>query len=199
MNQAKLKDSDHRILMAFFQDEAKAKTALDDVLEADMTMDHISILGPASSSGDDPVGVYHSKAGERMASWGKMGAFWGGILGAVTGAMGLFLIPGIGPLIVAGPIAEALVGAVGGAGLASGVMAGAGAISQLGVAIHRMGIPHDRINKFNDLIESGHYLLMVIVDKSNIEDWRTKLEGHKPEIMEDHPYVGYIDALDAVA
>ncbi len=199
MNRAKVQNVDHRILMAFFLDETKAKTALDSVLEADMAMDHISILGPASSSGDDPLGVYHSKIGERMLSWGKMGAFWGGVLGALTGAMGLFLIPGIGPLVAAGPIAEALVGAAGGAGLAGGVMAGAGAVSQLGVAIHRMGIPHDRIDKFNDLIESGHYLLMVIVDKSSLEDWRTKLEGHKPEIMEDHPYVSYIDALDAVA
>ncbi len=197
MNRAKVQNSDHRVLMALFQDETKAKTALHDLLAADMTMDHISILGPASSSGDDPLGVYYPNIGEKMVSWGKMGAFWGGVWGALTGALGLFLIPGLGPFIAAGPIAESLVGAVGGAGLAGSVMAGAGALSQLGVAIHRMGIPHDQIERFHELLETGHYMLMVIVDKSEIEHWRTRLGEHQPELLADYPYVGYADALDA--
>jgi hypothetical protein len=197
MNRAKIQNSDHRILMAFFQDEARAKKALHEMLAADMTMDRISILGQASSSGDDPLGVYYPSIGEKMLSWGKMGAFWGGVWGALTGAVGLFLIPGLGPFIAAGPIAEAMVGAAGGAGLAAGVMAGAGAASQLGVAIHRMGIPQRQIERFHDLLESGHYMLMVVVDRSEIEHWRTKLAEQQPELLADHPYVGYVDALDA--
>jgi hypothetical protein len=32
------------------------------------------MLGKASSSGDDPLGLYYDSAGERMKGWGEMGA-----------------------------------------------------------------------------------------------------------------------------
>jgi len=46
------------------------------------------------------VGYYN--AGDRMKYWGKIGAFWGGFWGLLFGSA-MFAIPGIGPLLVAGP------------------------------------------------------------------------------------------------
>jgi hypothetical protein len=38
-----------------------------------------------------------------MKYWGKQGAFWGGLWGMLFGAA-FFAIPGLGPILVAGPL-----------------------------------------------------------------------------------------------
>ena len=57
---------------------------------------------------EDVVGFYNT--GDRMMYWGKMGAFWGGLWGMLFGAAFL-VIPGIGPIIAAGPIVAWIIGA----------------------------------------------------------------------------------------
>ena len=156
-------------------------------------MDRLSILGRASDSGDDPLGVYYRSPSDRMVGWGRMGALWGGLLGMLSGAMGLFLIPGLAPLIAAGPIAEALIGA----GIGGTAMAGAGAISHLGIAVHRMGVPRSEIDNFHERLKNGEYMLMLVVDNSEIEGLRKQITRHRPVLLVDYPYVGYSDALKA--
>ena len=46
---------------------------------------------------------WYYNAGDRMKRWGEIGAFWGGFWGLLFGA-GIFAIPGIGPVLVAGPL-----------------------------------------------------------------------------------------------
>ena len=58
------------------------------------------------------VGYYNT--GDRMKHWGKLGAFWGGIWGMLFGAA-FFAIPGLGPILVAGPLVAWIVGALEGA------------------------------------------------------------------------------------
>jgi hypothetical protein len=53
------------------------------------------------------IGYYN--AGDRMKYWGKLGAFWGGFWGLLFGSA-FFLIPGVGPLLVAGPLVGWIVG-----------------------------------------------------------------------------------------
>jgi hypothetical protein len=125
--------------MAFFPEESRAESALKALIEKDFPLDRVSMLGKASSSGDDPLGVYYDSVGERMKGWGEMGVFWGGLWGLFTGAAGMFLVPGIGPILAAWHAMEALVGAAAGAAVTGGVLAGAGAASQLTVAVRRKG------------------------------------------------------------
>jgi uncharacterized membrane protein len=197
MNTNKTLRTDHRLLLAFYQDEQSAEQVLQHLLKAEIPMERISVLGQASASGDDPLGIYYPKLGDRMAGWGKMGALWGGLWGLLTGALGMFLIPGVGPMIAAGPIAEALIGAAGGAGIGGGVLAGAGAVSQLGVAVHRMGVPAEKIEQYHERLEQGEYLVMLIVDAEETERWREKLSQTQPDLVTDYPYVGYTDAIRA--
>jgi hypothetical protein len=44
-------------------------------------------------------------------AWGKSGAFWGGLWGMLSGSA-LFVIPGIGPLLAAGPLVAWIVAAL---------------------------------------------------------------------------------------
>ena len=57
-----------------------------------------------------------------MKYWGKQGAFWGGLWGLLCGAA-FFAIPGIGPVLVAGPLVASIIGALEGAIVVGGLSA----------------------------------------------------------------------------
>mgnify|MGYP001824253727 FL=1 len=172
-----MSESTHRVILALFPDESRAERAVRELIERNFPMDMISLLGKAQSGGDDPLGLYYMNTEERVKGWGKMGAFWGGLWGLFTGAAGLFLIPGLGPLLAAGPIVEAIVGAAAGAGVGGGVMAGAAALSHLAVAMRRVGIPEDQLEAIHAAIEAGQYVVMLRVDADEVTRWRQLLES----------------------
>ena len=68
-----------------------------------------------------------------MKYWGSLGAFWGGLWGLLVGAA-FFWVPGVGPLLVAGPVAAWIIG-----DLEGGVVVGG--LSVLGAALYSAGIP----------------------------------------------------------
>jgi hypothetical protein len=188
-------ESGRRLLLACYHNENQAEAALRMALDREFPMDRISVLGSARSSGDDPLGIYYPGVGERMKGWGKMGAFWGGLWGLLTGAAGLFLVPGIGPLVAAGPVVEALAGAAGGAGVAGTAMAGAAALSQLGVAVHRMGVPEEAVDALQRFLSEGGYLLLLIVAEPDLATWRARLGATDADGLQDYPYLGFSDAV----
>ena len=81
-----------------------------------------------------------------------MGAFWGGIWGWLFGAA-FFVIPGIGPILVAGPLVAWIVGALEGAVLVGG-------LSALGAGLYSIGIPKDSVVKYETALKSDKFLLM---------------------------------------
>jgi len=98
------------------------------------------------------------------------GAALGGLAGLLVG-LGALAIPGVGPVIAAGPIA----GALGGAGL--GAMAG-GLIG----ALTKWGVPKEKAEYYAEGVRRGGTLVSVRTDDENAD--------LAAEIMEDH------DALD---
>jgi hypothetical protein len=197
MSNASTRETDGQVIMAFFRNETLAESGLKALVEQDIPMDRVSMLGKASSSGDDPLGVYYGNVGERMKGWGKMGAFWGGLWGLLTGAAGMFLVPGIGPILAAGPVVEALAGAAGGAALTGGVLAGAGAATQLTVAVHRMGVPEERLEETRDRLGRGEHLLMLVTTAEESGHWRDALDAVQADPVWVFPYFGLIDAVRA--
>lgn len=91
-------NAEREIVLAFFSRYESAEKALQNIMDEDFPMDRISLLGRASASGDDPLGVYYPQVGERMKGWGKQGALWGGLWGMLAGAAGIFMLPGSGPV-----------------------------------------------------------------------------------------------------
>src|SRR5581483_5633603 len=95
-------------------------------------------------------------APEGVATGAIAGGIAGGVLGWLTG-IGALAIPGLGPLIAAGPIVAAL--------------AGAGAVGTLGGivgALVGMGIPEYEAKRYEGRIREGGILLSVHCDNS---DW----------------------------
>ena len=86
-----------------------------------------------------------------------IGAVVGGIAAAIP-ALGLLIIPGIGQLLAAGPIAIIL-GGVAAGGVAGGLL---GALVQLGVTV-------EDAKKYENLIEQGK-ILVLVENKENLRD-----------------------------
>jgi hypothetical protein len=191
MTESNAATTDRDINLAFFDREDRAQRAVDSLIEQDFPLDRVSILGKPGGAGDDPLGVYYPSAGDRIKGWGKMGALWGGLFGLVGGAFGMFVVPGIGPMMIAGPLIDTLVGA----GVGGALMAGGASLSELTVAIHRMGVPEERLQETQQFIESGHYVLLLIVRDDETEGWRQELERQTPEALWSYPYVGISDVL----
>jgi len=187
-----------RALLAFHPDADHAQQALDRLMNKDFPMDRVSVLGRASSSGDDPLGVYYTGLGERMRGWGGLGAFWGGIWGLVTGAAGIFLLPGVGPVLAAGHVVEALAGGAAGAGVGGAAMAGAGAAAELTTAVHRMGLPEGCHDEIRERLERGEHLLMLIQHHEEVSRWRPLLEQDQPLVIHDLPYTGLREGMSEV-
>src|SRR5690606_13293659 len=92
-------------------------------------------------------------AGEGAATGAATGRILGGLGGVLTG-LGALAIPGIGPIVAAGPIVAGITGAAAGAGV--GGLAG---------ALIGMGIPDEDARRYNDYFEQGKILVLVDADR----------------------------------
>jgi hypothetical protein len=109
----------------------------------------VSILFPESLGTSELATEKSSKAPEGAAAGAGSGLLLGGALGWFIG-VGALAIPGVGPLIAAGPILAALAGA--GIGSAVGGVAG---------AVVGMGIPEYEAKKYEARVSGGNILLSV--------------------------------------
>ncbi len=113
----------------------------------------------ALATEENVVGYY--TAGDRMAYWGKLGAFWGGFWGLLFGSA-FFWVPGIGPLLVAGPIVVWIVAGLEGAAVMGG-------LSALGAAMFSIGIPKDSVLQYETQVKNGKLLLIAHGTAAEVE------------------------------
>jgi hypothetical protein len=136
----------------------------------------ISIIGKDYHTEEKVVGYYST--GDRMKSWGGLGAFWGGIWGLLFGA-GFFLLPGIGPVLVAGPFLAALIGA-----LESAVVVGG--LSALAAGLLSLGISKESAVKYESEIKADKFVLVVHGTAEELERARLILADTLPISLEKH-------------
>ncbi|HFD79043.1 MAG TPA: hypothetical protein ENK05_01460 [Gammaproteobacteria bacterium] len=151
------------LVTAVFADKERAQAVVEELVEKDFPMDQVSLLHHAGGSGDDFLGLTYENEKERLSVWGEHGALWGAIGGLLAGATGLIVVPGLGALMVAGPLVEAIIGAATGAGL----MAGAAAVTHLTTALHRAGIPEEKLEELHQAVMDGKTLLILHCDRDD--------------------------------
>jgi hypothetical protein len=139
------------VAVALFNTHVEAENAVKELQKSGFDMKKLSIVGKDYHTEEHVVGYYQT--GDRMKYWGKMGAFWGGLWGILFGAA-FFWIPGIGPLIVAGPLVSAIIGGLEGA-------VAVGGLTALGAGLYSIGIPKDSIINYESSIKSDKFLLVV--------------------------------------
>jgi hypothetical protein len=124
--------------------------AVKKVQSCGMDMHSLSIVGKGHGSDDRPAGFYSS--GSRIKVWGPSGAFWGGIWGMLFGAA-FFWVPGFGPLLVAGPFVNSLLGALEGVALV-------GNIGALNAALGSIGVPKSDASDYEMDLQMDKILLI---------------------------------------
>ena len=134
-----------------FETRAEAENAIQLLSRSDFDMKKLSLVGKGYHTEEHPVGFY--TAGDKIKSWGKTGAFWGGIWGLLL-APAVFFLPGVGLVAMAGPFVAALVGALEGAVVV-------GSLSVLGAALSQMGVPENQAIKYEAALKVDKYVLLV--------------------------------------
>jgi hypothetical protein len=137
-------------VVAVYRTHTEADQAIKELQRGGVDMRKLSIVGKGYHTDEQAVGYYTT--GDRMKHWGKVGAFWGGFWGLLFGSA-FFMIPGLGPILAAGPVVAWIVGA-----LESAVVVGG--VGALGAGLYSAGIPKDSIVKYETALKTDQFLLI---------------------------------------
>jgi hypothetical protein len=137
-----------------YKDRATAEVAVDQLVSAGFSNQDVSVLMPDNEGTRDFAAEKNTKAPEGTATGVGVGGTVGGTLGLLAG-IGALAIPGVGPLIAAGPI----VGALAGVGVG-------GAVGGLVGALVGLGIPEYEAKRYEGHVKDGGILVSVHCDSS---------------------------------
>jgi hypothetical protein len=157
-------------VVAVYETHSGAEEAVKELQRGGIDMRALSIVGKGSHADEQVVGYYNS--GDRMKYWGKTGAFWGGFWGLLFGSA-FFAIPGIGPVLVAGPVVAWIVAALEGAAVVGG-------LSAIGAGLYGMGIPKDSVVQYEVALKTDRFLLMVHGTVLEVEKAKEIIENTRP-------------------
>ena len=146
-------------VFGIYRNQMDVEQAVDALRAEGFRSTDISVLFPENEGTKDFAHEKATKAPEGTAAGAGTGAVVGGTLGWLAG-IGALAIPGLGPLIAAGPIVAAL----------TGVGVG-GAIGGISGALIGMGIPEYEAKRYEGRVKEGGLLLSVHSDNS---DWTRK-------------------------
>lgn len=135
-------------------DTRQAVAAVDRLKAAGFSNNDISVLMADKDGTRDFAHEHHTKAPEGAAAGAGTGLAIGGALGWLAG-IGTLAIPGVGPLIAAGPIMAALSGAAIG-----------GTVGGITGALIGLGVPEFEAKRFEGKIRGGSILVSVHSDNS---------------------------------
>jgi hypothetical protein len=137
-------------VVALYDTHHAAEEAVRELQRAGFDLKRLSIVGKDYHTEEQVVGYYNT--GDRIKHWGKLGAFWGSIWGLLVG-WAFFFVPGVGPVLVAGPLVASIVAALEGA-------VAVGGISAIGAGLYSLGIPKDSVLAFDLALKSDKFLLI---------------------------------------
>jgi hypothetical protein len=141
-------------VFGIYSSATQAELAVDTLVSEGFSNADVSVLMADHQGSKDFAHEKNTKAPEGTTTGVAAGGAIGGTLGLLAG-IGALAIPGVGPLIAAGPIMGAL------AGLGVG-----GAVGGIIGALVGMGIPEYEAKRYEGRIKEGGVLLSVHCDTS---------------------------------
>jgi len=148
-------------VFGIFNSRMAAERGIDNLMVAGFRSDDISVLASDQESTKELATEKNTKAPEGATTGAATGGVVGGTLGLLAG-IGSLAIPGVGPLIAAGPIMATLAGL--GVGAAAGGIIG---------ALVGMGIPEYEAKRYEGRVKNGGILVSVHCDTS---EWTDRAE-----------------------
>lgn len=151
------------ITTGVFQTKHEAEAAIDRLKENDVSTSDISCVY-TDHDGD----VKDSQTGEKIGSGAAKGAATGAAVGAIAGlVVANGILPGLGTLFVAGPLATAL-GLTGAAATTvAGAATGAAAGGLIG-ALTGIGVSNEDAEMYENYVRKGNVLVITKTDKTEI-------------------------------
>jgi len=143
-----------RAVICLAKSESQASNVVSQLKSAGFPGTDISVLFPDREGSRDFAHKQETKAPEGATAGGVTGGVLGGALGWLAG-IGTLAIPGVGPLVAAGPILAALTGAAAG-----------GAVGGVTGALVGYGIPEYEAKVYEGKIRDGNILISVHTEDS---------------------------------
>jgi hypothetical protein len=169
--------SEHNAVVAIYNSHTEA--AIKELKRAAFNITKLSIVGKHYHTVEHLVGYYNT--GDRMKYWGTLGALWGSVWGMLLGA-GFFAIPGIGPVLIAGPLLGWVLGALEGAVVTGGMTA-------IGAGLYGLGIPKDSVLKYEMALKSNKFILVAHGTADDAAQARKILHATQPHAFDTHTTV----------
>src|SRR5579863_2863765 len=163
-------------VVAIYPTHTEADQSVKELQRGGIDLHKLSIVGKGYHTDEHAIGYYNT--GDRMKYWGKIGAFWGGFWGLLFGSA-FFMIPGLGPILAAGPVVAWIVAALEGAAVVGGV-------SALGAGLYSMGIPKDSIVKYEAALKTDQFLLIVHGTAAEVAQAKDIIETTHPAQLSLH-------------
>ena|SRR5437867_9559495 len=142
--------AENNAVVRVYDPHAEVGATIKELQSSGFDMNKLSIVGKDYHTEEAVIGYYN--AGDRMRIWCQLGNFWGGLSGLLFGSA-FFLIPGIGPVIVFGPLVSWIVRALQGAVMVRG-------LSALGAGLHSIGIPKYNIMEYEKALISDKFIII---------------------------------------
>jgi uncharacterized membrane protein len=136
-------------VVGVYNDGHETVEAIENLKKEGYDSQDISVIAKHSNEVKDINEETGTHTEESVATGATTGGVLGGLAGLLAG-VGALAIPGVGPILAAGPIAATLTGAAAGAGI--GGIAG---------ALIGMGIPEDEADQYQTDITEGKILVLV--------------------------------------
>lgn len=167
-----------KTVVGLFDDLTEARDAVDELVDAGFDRNDISLI---ASDQDQTYSTYLNRdvdtidnelAAEQGAEGAVAGALTGGAIGGLAGVLlglGAFAIPGIGPIVAAGPIVAGLTGA--GIGAVVGGLTG---------ALVSWGIPEEEAGYYAEGIRRGGTLVGVKTPEERVDEAVRIMNDHGP-------------------
>ena len=168
----------HNSAVGIFNSHQYAEQAVKELQKSGCDMKKLSVVGKDYHTEENVVGYYNT--GDRMAAWGKFGLFWGWMWGILFGSAFL-IIPGVGPIMVGGPLVSWIIGALETAVITGGLTA-------LGGALASIGIPHDSVIQYETALKANKFIVIVHGTLEEVEKAKNVLMQNKAETTQVYKY-----------
>jgi len=159
--------NEEKLVTGLFMDSDQAGEAVAELKQKGYTKD-ISFISRDFKDGEVKSHQVKEDITEGAATGAATGGVIGGLAGIAAGAVSL-VVPGIGPLVIAGPLAAAW----GLTGSALGALAGG-----LVGALVDAGIPKKEAERFKERIVAGDVLVAVTTDGEHVDEVSEILDQH---------------------
>jgi hypothetical protein len=157
-------------IVAVYSDHVDAVQALNDLQMASFNMARLSVVARTSHLKEDIVGYYRPR--DHPEDWANYGHEWEGFKGFFAGAA-FFSAPGIGSILMAGPLATAFVATLDGVEIIEG-------LRSFGTSLYSLGIPKHGIKHYHSELCAGRLLLIAHGNSDELLHARDTLHRSRP-------------------